>query len=92
MKSLIKDWYTGKNIPVEMRLPQTPAQRALARDVRARERRLCALLDSGLRAQYEALADRRASAEQNREAAVFARGVGLGMRLALEAMEYTRGD
>ena len=86
MESVIKDWYKGDNIPVETRLPLTAEQRALAREVDELKKQLT---DSFSRRQdelYEALCDREALAELRRETAIFAQGVGLGLRLAFEAL------
>ena len=86
MGSVINDWYKGDNIPVETRLPLTAEQRALAREVDELKKQLT---DSFSRRQdelYEALCDREALAELRRETAIFAQGVGLGLRLAFEAL------
>ena len=87
MGSVINDWYKGDNIPVETRLPLTAEQRALAREVDELKKQLT---DSFSRRQdelYEALCDREALAELRRETAIFAQGVGLGLRLAFEALD-----
>ena len=87
MESVINDWYKGDNIPVETRLPLTAEQRALAREVDELKKQLT---DSFSRRQdelYEALCDHEALAELRRETAIFAQGVGLGLRLAFEALD-----
>ena len=87
MESVINDWYKGDNIPVETRLPLTAEQRALAREGDELKKQLT---DSFSRRQdelYEALCELEALAELRRETAIFTQGVGLGLRLAFEALD-----
>lgn len=86
MESILKDWYTGKNIPVETRLPLTDEQRALAREAEELKGRFTATFSRSQNELYEALCDREELAGLHRETAIFAQGVGLGLRLAFEAL------
>ena len=84
MKSIIKDWYTGENIPVETRLP---AYRRTARaGTEELKGRFTATFSRSQNELYEALCDREEFAGLHRATAIFAQGVGLGLRLAFEAL------
>ena len=86
MKSIIKDWYTGENIPVEA------ACRLRTNSARWRGKRKEELkagsppLSQGQNRLYEALCDREEFAGLHRATAIFAQGVGSGLRLAFEAL------
>ena len=86
MKSIIKDWYTGENIPVETRLPAYRRTRALARETEELKGRFTATFSRSQNELYEALCDREEFAGLHRATAIFAQGVGLGLRLAFEAL------
>ena len=76
MKSIIKDWYTGENIPVETRLP---AYRRTARAGAGNGRTERPVHRHFFRSQnelYEALCDREEFAGLHRATAIFAQGVG----------------
>ena len=84
MKSIIKDWYTGENIPVETRLPAyRRTARAGAEELKGR---FTATFSRSQNELYEALCDREEFAGLHRATAIFAQGVGLGLRLAFEAL------
>lgn len=86
MKSIIKDWYTGENIPVETRLPAyRRTARAGAGNGRT-ERPVHRHFSRSQNELYEALCDREEFAGLHRATAIFAQGVGLGLRLAFEAL------
>lgn len=87
MEKVIFDWYKGDNIPVEARLPLTEEQRALAREVEELKNQFTATFSRRQDELYEALCDREELAELRRETAIFAQGVGLGLRLAFETLE-----
>ena len=76
MKSIIKDWYTGENIPVETRLPAyRRTARAGAGNGRT-ESRFTATFSRSQNELYEALCDREEFAGLHRATAIFAQGVG----------------
>lgn len=76
MKSIIKDWYTGENIPVETRLPAyRRTARAGAGNGRT-ERPVHRHFSRSQNELYEALCDREEFAGLHRATAIFAQGVG----------------
>ena len=87
MEKVICDWYKGDNIPVETRLPLTAEQRALAEEICKLKAQFTATFSRQQDELYEVLCDREALAELRRETAIFAQGVGFGLRLAFEALE-----
>ncbi|WP_368044939.1 DUF6809 family protein [Ruthenibacterium lactatiformans] len=66
--------------------PLTNEQRALAREAEELKGRFTATFSRSQNELYEALCDREELAGLHRETAIFAQGVGLGLRLAFEAL------
>ena len=76
MKSIIKDWYTGENIPGGDAPARLQTNSARWRGKRRTESRFTATFSRSQNELYEALCDREEFAGLHRATAIFAQGVG----------------